>query len=46
MFTNGYGPAEKHNFDILAGEIGKASFIKTNGKAIIIGKDIIKVNRY
>ena len=43
-FTNGYGPAEKHNCDILAGETGKACFIKTNEKAEIISKDIIKVN--
>ena len=46
QFTNGYGPAEKHNCDILAGESGKACFIKTNEKAEIISKDIIKVNRY
>ena len=45
-FTNGYGPAEKHNCDILAGKTGKACFIKTNEKAEIISKDIIKVNRY
>ena len=45
-FTNGYGPREKHNCDILAGETGRACFIKTNVKAEIINKDIIKVNRY
>ncbi len=41
-FTNGYGPAEKHKCDILAGETGNACFIKTNEKAEIINKDIIK----
>ena len=45
-FTNRYGPANKHNCDILAGANGKACFIKTNEKAEIISKDIIKVNRY
>ena len=45
-FTNRYGPAKKHNCDILAGANGKACFIKTNEKAEIISKDIIKVNRY
>ena len=46
-FTNGYGPAEKHKCDILAGETGNACFIKTNEKAVIINKDIILIkNRY
>ena len=46
-FTNRYGPAEKHNCDILAGANGKACFIKTNEKAEIINEDIILVkNRY
>ena len=46
-FTNRYGPAKKHNCDILAGANGKACFIKTNEKAKIISKDIILVeNRY
>ena len=41
-FTNGYPPALKHKCDILAGETGNACFIKTNEKAEIINKDIIK----
>ena len=45
-FTNAYPPALKHKCDILAGETGNACFIKTNEKAEIINKDIIKVNRY
>ena len=46
-FTNGYPPALKHKCDILAGETGRACFIKTNEKAEIINKDIILVkNRY
>ena len=45
-FTNGYPPALKHKCDILAGETGRACFIKTNVKAEIINKDIIKVYRY
>ena len=41
-FTNAYPPAEKHNCDILS----QGCWIKTNVKAEIINKDIIKVNRY
>ena len=41
-FTNGIPPAEKHNCDILS----QGCWIKTNEKAEIINKDIIKVNRY
>ena len=41
-FTNAYPPAEKHNCDILS----QGCWIKTNEKAEIINKDIIKVNRY
>ena len=41
-FTNAYPPAEKHNCDILS----QGCWIKTNEKAEIISKDIIKVNRY
>ena len=41
-FTNGIPPAEKHKCDILS----HGCWIKTNEKAEIISKDIIKVNRY
>ena len=41
-FTNAYPPALKHNCDILS----QGCWIKTNEKAEIINKDIIKVNRY
>ena len=41
-FTNGVPPAEKHKCDILS----QGCWIKTNEKAEIISKDIIKVNRY
>ena len=41
-FTNGIPPAEKHKCDILS----QGCWIKTNEKAEIINKDIIKVNRY
>ena len=41
-FTNAYPPALKHNCDILS----QGCWIKTNEKAKIISKDIIKVNRY
>ena len=41
-FTNGIPPAEKHKCDILS----QGCWIKTNEKAKIISKDIIKVNRY
>ena len=41
-FTNGMPPAEKHKCDILS----QGCWIKTNEKAEIISKDIIKVNRY
>ena len=41
-FTNGIAPAEKHKCDILS----QGCWIKTNEKAEIINKDIIKVNRY
>ena len=41
-FTNAYPPALKHNCDILS----QGCWIKTNEKAEIISKDIIKVNRY
>ena len=41
-FTNGIPPAEKHKCDILS----QGCWIKTNEKAEIISKDIIKVNRY
>ena len=41
-FTNAYPPALKHNCDILS----QGCWIKTNKKAEIISKDIIKVNRY
>ena len=41
-FTNGIPPAEKHKCDILS----QGCWIKTNEKAAIISKDIIKVNRY
>ena len=41
-FTNGIPPAEKHKCDILS----QGCWIKTNVKAEIINKDIIKVNRY
>ena len=41
-FTNGITPAEKHKCDILS----QGCWIKTNEKAEIITKDIIKVNRY
>ena len=41
-FTNSYPPALKHNCDI----ISQGCWIKTNEKAEIISKDIIKVNRY
>ena len=41
-FTNGIPPAEKHKCDILS----QGCLIKTNEKAEIISKDIIKVNRY
>ena len=41
-FTNGIPPAEKHKCDILS----QGCWIKTNVKAEIISKDIIKVNRY
>ena len=46
-FTNGYPPTLKHKCDILAGQTGRACFIKTNEKAEIINKNIILVkNRY
>ena len=41
-FTNAIPPAEKYKCDILS----KGCWIKTNEKAEIINKDIIKVNRY
>ena len=41
-FTNGIPPAEKHKCDILS----QGCWIKTNEKAEILSKDIIKVNRY
>ena len=41
-FTNAYPPALKHKCDILS----QGCWIKTNEKAEIISKDIIKVNRY
>ena len=41
-FTNAYPPALKHKCDILS----QGCWIKTNEKAEIINKDIIKVNRY
>ena len=41
-FTNAYPPALKHNCDILS----QGCWIKTDVKAEIINKDIIKVNRY
>ena len=41
-FTNAYPPALKHNCDILS----QGCWIKTNEKAEIISKDIIKVDRY
>ena len=41
-FTNAYPPALKHKCDILS----QGCWIKTNKKAEIISKDIIKVNRY
>ena len=41
-FTNAYPPALKHKCDILS----QGCWIKTNVKAEIISKDIIKVNRY
>ena len=41
-FTNAYPPAEKYKCDILS----QGCWIKTNEKAEIINKDIIKVNRY
>ena len=41
-FTNASPPAEKHKCDILS----QGCWIKTNEKAEIISKDIIKVNRY
>ena len=41
-FTNAIPPAEKHKCDILS----QGCWIKTNEKAEIISKDIIKVNRY
>ena len=41
-FTNGIPPAEKNKCDILS----QGCWIKTNEKAEIISKDIIKVNRY
>ena len=41
-FTNGIPPSEKHKCDILS----QGCWIKTNEKAEIISKDIIKVNRY
>ena len=41
-FTNAIPPAEKHKCDILS----QGCWIKTNEKAEIINKDIIKVNRY
>ena len=41
-FTNGMPPAEKYKCDILS----QGCWIKTNEKAEIISKDIIKVNRY
>ena len=41
-FTNRIPPAEKHKCDILS----QGCWIKTNVKAEIISKDIIKVNRY
>ena len=41
-FTNAYPPALKNNCDILS----QGCWIKTNEKAEIISKDIIKVNRY
>ena len=41
-FTNAYPPALKHKCEILS----QGCWIKTNEKAEIISKDIIKVNRY
>ena len=41
-FTNAIPPAEKYKCDILS----EGCWIKTNEKAEIISKDIIKVNRY
>ena len=41
-FTNAYPPDLKHNCDILS----QGCWIKTNEKAEIISKEIIKVNRY
>ena len=41
-FTNAIPPAEKYKCDILS----QGCWIKTNEKAEIISKDIIKVNRY
>ena len=41
-FTNAYPPALKNKCDILS----QGCWIKTNEKAEIINKDIIKVNRY
>ena len=41
-FTNAIPPAEKFKCDILS----QGCWIKTNEKAEIISKDIIKVNRY
>ena len=41
-FTNAIPPAEKYKCDILS----QGCWIKTNKKAEIISKDIIKVNRY
>ena len=41
-FTNAYPPALKHKCDIHS----QGCWIKTNEKAKIISKDIIKVNRY
>ncbi len=41
-FTNAIPPAEKYKCDILS----QGCWIKTNEKAEIINKDIIKVNRY
>ena len=41
-FTNAIRPADKYKCDILS----QGCWIKTNEKAEIISKDIIKVNRY
>ena len=41
-FTNAIPPAEKYKCDILS----QGCWIKTNEKAEVINKDIIKVNRY